>query len=338
MPVNTTIKLRRGSTTEWTTGGTKSLAEGEIAVDTTTGKLKVGGAGGTTWAASTNIAVIQADYATYISGGGAGQIPYQTGAGVTAFLSATSSANKTLVSTGTAPSWVFPTLSSTYFSTTTSLQLQGVVTDAVGLSSGAKLVFNDSPVLTTPNISSGGALFAQPSGSFKTTLTPAVSVADIAVTLPTTAGTLALTTVTNSFLKADGTVQGSANPYMTGTLAVGASGFSVTTAGNLATAGTVTFTHSSLKSTGNAVVKVDPATGVVSAGLVALADSTNVSGVLPVANGGLGVATGTTVLPTGSTSGVGPARSVLRIFVQSAQPASGNITGYTPAVGDLWFW
>ena len=331
MPVNTTIKLRRGSTSDWTTGGTKSLAEGEIAVDTTTGKLKVGGAGGTTWAASTNVAVIQADFATNISGGGAGQLPYQTGSGATAFLSATSSSNKTLVSTGTAPSWVFPTLSTTYFATTTSSQLLAVVTDATG--SAGKLVFSGSPEITTPTISSGGALFAQPSGSYKTTLASQVSVANIAINLPSTAGTLALTTVTDTFLKANGTVQGSANAYMTGTLAVGASGFSVTTAGNMTVAGTVTL--SNYFSSNGSIAKLD-GDGQLVSGQIDLGNTySDVYGFVQPANGGFGVSMSTS--PIGATS-LAQSRSVLRIFVQSAQPASGNITGYTPAVGDLWFW
>jgi hypothetical protein len=147
-----------------------------------------------------------------------------------------------------------------------------------------------------------------------------------------------LTTVTNSFLKADGTVQGSANAYMTGTLAVGSAGFSVTTAGNLATAGTVTFTNASLKSTGNGIVKVNPSTGQLTAGVVTLSDSTNVTGILPPSYGGLGVNVGTPVLPTGTTTGVAGARSVLRIFVQSSAPSGSNINDYVPAVGDLWFW
>lgn len=336
MPAITTIKLRRDTTSNWTSG-TKTLAEGEIGIDTTTKKLKFGGTGGTTWALSSDVVVVKSETTDTILGGSTGAVVYQSASGTTAFLSATSSTNKTLVSTGTAPSWVFPTVSTTYFATTTSAQLLAVVTDATG--SAGKLVFSSNPEITTPTfVSGGGVSFVQASGSFKTSLTAPVASGDLSVNLPTTAGTLALTTVTNSFLKADGTVQGSANPYMTGTLQVGASGFSVTTAGNLATSGTVTFTNAALQSTGNAIIKVNPSTGVLSAGLVSLSDSTNVTGNLPPANGGLGVNVGTAVLPTGTTSGVAGARSVLRVFVQAAQPSSGNITGYTPAVGDLWFW
>jgi hypothetical protein len=207
-----------------------------------------------------------------------------------------------------------------------------VVTDATG--SAGKLVFSGSPEITTPTFAAGGVSLTQSSGSFKTSVVAPVASDDLSLNLPTTAGTLALTTVTNSFLKADGTVQGSANAYMTGTLAVGASGFSVTTAGNLATAGTVTFTNEALQSSGNAIIKVNPSTGVLSAGKVTLTDATNVSGILPRGNGGLGIDPGADPVGTGLAG----ARSTLRIFVQSAQPASGNITGYTPAVGDLWFW
>jgi len=333
----TTIKLRRGTTDSWTTG-TKTLDTGEVGLDTTTGKIKFGTADGQAWASAKNVAVIQSDLATSVNGGAAGSVLYQNGANTTTFLDISGNANKSLVAngTGTAPIWVFPTVSTTYFSTTTSLQLQGVVTDAVGLgtSSSAKLVFNDSPVLTTPTISSGGAVFAQVSGGKKTTLVSQVTGADISVNLPTSAGTLALTTATNSFLKADGTVQGSANAYMTGTLAVGASGFSVTTTGNLATSGTVTFTNASLQSAGNGIVKINPSTGSLSAGVVSLSDATNVSGILPRGNGGLGVDPGADPIGTG----ISGARSTLRIFVQSTAPAVGNPQGYNPVAGDLWLW
>lgn len=345
MPVLTTIKLRRGATGDWTG---KSLAEGEIAIDTTTGKLKIGGTGGTTWAASTNIAVIQSDYATNVSGGLAGGIPYQSGVSTTTFLPISGSINKFVISDGSVPTWTVPTLSSTYFATTSSLLLQGVVTDGTGLSSSAKLVFNDSPDLTTPKISSGGAVFKQASGTNTTTVTSQVTSGNISLNLPSAAGTLALTTVTNGFLKADGTVDGSANAYMTGTLQVGsAPGMTVTTSGNTLIAGTVTLTHSSLKSTGNAVIKVDPSTGVVSAGKVALGDSANVTGQVLPANGGLGVDVGTVVVPPVGTSGASPlaqGRSTLRMFVQQYSPqgtnsaGNGYILNYTPAVGDLWFW
>jgi hypothetical protein len=331
MPAITTIKLRRDTTSNWTSG-TKTLAEGEIGIDTTTNKLKFGGSGGTAWGSSSDVVVVKSDTTDTILGGSTGAVVYQSASGTTAFLSATSSTNKTLVSTGTAPSWVFPTVSTTYFATTTSAQLLAVVTDATG--SAGKLVFSGSPEITTPTFAAGGVSLTQSSGSFKTSVVAPVASGDLSLNLPTTAGTLALTTVTNSFLKADGTVQGSANAYMTGTLAVGASGFSVTTAGNLATAGTVTFTNAALQSSGNAIIKVNPSTGVLSAGKVILTDNTNVSGVLPRGNGGLGIDPGTDPLGTG----IAGARSTLRIFVQSAQPASGNITGYTPAVGDLWFW
>jgi hypothetical protein len=331
MGVTTTIKLRRGSTTDWTTGDTKTLAEGEVGINTTTGKLKFGGSGGTTWALSTDVAVIQADASTHVSGGSAGDLLYQSGSGATAKLTI-GSQYKLLSSTGSAPSWVTPTVSTTYFATTTSSQVLGVVTDATGTN---KLVFSDSPSLVTPRVTSGGIVVAQASGGNTSTVVSQVTGSNITVTLPSATGTLALTTVTNDFLKADGTVQGSENAYMTGTLAVGSAGFSVTTAGNLATSGTVTFTNAALQSTGNAIIKVNPSTGVLSAGKVALDNSTNVENALLPANGGLGVNVGTTAV---GSDNLAKARSVTRIFVQSAQPTSVNITGYTPAVGDLWFW
>lgn len=334
MPVITTIKLRRGATTDWSG---KSLAEGEIGIDTTTNKLRFGGTGSTTWASSAEVAVSQSDSATNLSGGTAGDLLWQSGSGQTAKLGI-GSQYKFLTSTGSAPTWsVTPKLSTTYFATTTSLELQGVVTDAVGLgtSSSAKLVFNDSPALTTPKISSGGAVFSQATGTNTTTLSAPVTGSNISVYLPTTGGNLALDTVTNLFLKADGTVQGSANAYMTGTLKVGSANFSVDASGNLATNGTVTLTNASLKSTGNGVVKVAPSTGQLTAGKITLDDSTNVENALLPANGGLGVNVGTTAI---GADNLAKARSVTRIFVQSSAPVSGTPSGYTPAVGDLWFW
>jgi hypothetical protein len=328
----TTIKLRRGATTDWSG---KSLAEGEIGIDTTTNKLRFGGTGSTTWALSAEVAVSQSDSATNLSGGTAGDLLWQRDSGQTSKLGI-GSQYKFLTSTGSAPTWsVTPKLSTAYFATTTSLELQGVVTDAEGRSSGAKLVFNETPTLTTPKVSSGGVTFLQATGANTTTLSSQVTGSNIAISFPTTAGTLALDTITSLFLKADGTVQGSANAYMTGTLAVGSAGFSVTTAGNLATAGTVTFTNATLKSTGNGIVKITPSTGALSAGKITLDDSTNVENALLPANGGLGVNVGTTAI---GADNLAKARSVTRIFVQSSAPVSGTPSGYTPAVGDLWFW
>lgn len=50
---------------------------------------------------------------------------------------------------GTTPTWVNPTLSSTYMASTTSAQLAGVVSDETGSGS---LVFGTSPTFTTPRI------------------------------------------------------------------------------------------------------------------------------------------------------------------------------------------
>jgi hypothetical protein len=334
MPVNTTIKLRRDTTSNWTTG-TKNLAEGEIGIDTTTGKLKFGGTNGTVWSSSIDVAVNQADRATSISGGAAGQMPYQTAANTTSFTAAASAANKVLVSgtSGTgSPAWVSPTLSTTYFATTTSSQLLGVVTDATG--SAGNLVFSGSPDITTPTfISGGGVRIVQASGSYKTSVVAPVASGDLSLNLPSTAGTLALTTVTNSFLKADGTVQGSPNAYMTGTLKVGATGFSVTTAGNMTVAGDVTF--SNFGSDSGSIAKLDTG-GQLMAGSINLgANNVDVVSYLQPTNGGLGVALSNSVIGATDTA---KARSVLRIFVQSTQPATGNPSGYVATLGDLWFW
>jgi hypothetical protein len=73
------------------------------------------------------------------------------------------------------------------FAATTSAQLAGVISDKTG--SGA-LVFANSPSLTTPTISSGGATF---NGTTGTTVLKAAATASGTVTMPAATGTMALT-------------------------------------------------------------------------------------------------------------------------------------------------
>lgn len=73
------------------------------------------------------------------------------------------------------------------FAATTSAQLAGVISDETG---SGFLVFSNSPSLTTPTISSGGATF---SGTTGTTVLKAAATASGTVTMPAATGTMALT-------------------------------------------------------------------------------------------------------------------------------------------------
>jgi hypothetical protein len=321
----TTIRLRRDTTTNWTTGS-KLLEAGEVGLDTTTGKIKFGTSAGQAWASAKDVAVIQSDSATNVNGGAEGSVLYQSASGTTAKL-AIGSTGTFLYSNGAVPAWYKPKISD--LDTSSSSDLQSILSDETG--SGA-VVFGTSPsitsaTLTTPTIGGAGVTF-NGSSSGTAVLRAAAASGTTVLNLPTAASTETLitseTVATNYVAKAGST--------MSGTLNMGTN--AISNISTLAASGTVTLTGVNGASTGVAKVA---ANGALTGGN-AVSLTADVSGVLPVANGGLGVATGTTVLPTGSTSGLAPARSVLRIFVQSAQPASGNITGYTPAVGDLWFW
>ena len=101
------------STATALTGGTAGLIPYQTAPSTTsfsaTGTagflLTSGGTGAPTWANPTAISVGTATTATNLAGGAASQIPYQTGAGTTAFIP-NGTAGQVLVSNGAAaPSW-----------------------------------------------------------------------------------------------------------------------------------------------------------------------------------------------------------------------------------------
>lgn len=356
MARNQLIQVRRSPATgtgSWTTVN-PVLGDGEIGFERDTRKLKIGD-GVTAWTALGYIGVGASDTSTTsvnLTGGTAQALPYQTAAGSTAFLPIGSSGKVLQVDPVSGLlAWNLPKI--TDFSASTSAALAAKITDANG---SGTLVFSSSPVLTTPKFGTGGVLYTQVTGANATTIVAAAGAAstvtipaktdtlvvqgDLSVylkqdgtgnyfdlganagvgrglisnavqyQLPGTAGTLALTTVVNGYTKADGTVA------FTGDISHG--GHSLTSVGNLTMTGTLDTALAS------GLVKAD-GSGVLSGGNKASLTA-DVSGSLPVANGG-----------TGGTD-VNTARQGLRLFVQSAQPSSANIPGYTPAVGDLWLW
>ena len=319
----TTIKLRRDTTTNWTTG-TKALEEGEVGLDTTTGKIKYGTSSNQAWADAKNVAVVQSDSASHVSGGAAGDLLYQSSSGTTAKLNIGGSGTFVYTSNGSSLSWYKPKLSD--LAATTSAELRSVLSDETG--SGAA-VFGTSPsitsaTLTTPTIGGAGVTFNGSSSG--TTVLVATAAAAGTLTLPAPASTETLIT---SESVASGYVAKSGST-MSGTLNMGTNAISGVT--TLAASGAITLTGVSGASSGVAKVAANgPLTGGNKVSLTADVDTGTL---LPVAQGGFGVSAGTT--PLGS--GLAAARSVTRIFVQSAEPASGNITGYSPAVGDLWLW
>jgi hypothetical protein len=442
MARNQKIQVRRDTAINWTSS-TQVLESGEIGFETDTGKFKIGtGAlwsvtdytpAGLTYSSGTAAIV---NRATNVAGGATGSLPYQSAANTTATLAIGTAFKVLAVNSGaTAPEWIFPTLSSTYFAATSSANLRGVLNDETGT---GVAVFNNAPTIVTPNITSGLQLAGSVGGnvtlqakeatasgtlSFPNATDTVVISADIAqaafksgttgsqalvltgvttitttsgtITLPSATGgvTLATTTVTNGFLKSDGTFGGASPSAFSGNLPLGTqkiatssgtasfpslgsgdreitvSGVTQTIAGDKTFSGTtslgaVTQTTGAVSFGGattvsgaavlsNASVKLSGlaslpgsgtlplqagSDGTVSVAKVLLTSGSGVTGALPVANGGLGIDPGTTALTFSPASPVATARSVLRVFVQATQPASGNPTGYTPAVGDLWFW
>jgi hypothetical protein len=91
-----------------------------------------------------------ANLATYIVGGAAGSLPYQSAANTTTYLARTATNNSTLAfnSSTNAPFWIQPTLSNTYYAATTSAQLAGVISDETGT---GVLVFGTTPTITPAN-------------------------------------------------------------------------------------------------------------------------------------------------------------------------------------------
>jgi hypothetical protein len=319
----TTIKLRRDTTTNWTTG-TKALEEGEVGLDTTTGKIKFGTSSNQAWADAKNVAVVQSDLATSVNGGAAGSVLYQSSSSTTEKL-AIGTSGTFLYSDGSAPSWYKPKLSE--LAATTSAELRSVLSDETG--SGAA-VFGTSPsitsaTLTTPTIGGAGVTFnGSSSGTVVLRATAAAGSGTLILPVPSGTETLLTSTTagTTYLAKAGGTMSGALNM---GSNAI--SGVTTFTA-----SGTVTF--SNYGSDSGTVAKLGSGGELVS-GYINLGSSNDVTGTVLTGNGGFGVNLTTT--PIGSTT-LAQGRSVIRVFVQSAQPSSGNITGYTPAVGDLWFW
>lgn len=309
-----TIRLRRDTTTNWTTG-TKNLAYGEVGLDITTGKVRFGqNVSDTAWASAKEVAVGQADNsttsgtATNLASGSSGSIPYQSGSGTTIFLDVgANTTGSTILLSGGVPTWGKPKITATYFSATTSAELAGVISDETGT---GNLVYSNSPSLVTPNIGNQGAVFAT-SGAGSVTLTAGSGSGSYAIALPNEASATLLTAAT------------AASTYvaLSGTQTVtGAKTFNgATTISGTATLSNASVTLSGisgLPGSGTLPVQASSA-GALSAAQVSLAS--HVTGTLPLANGGLGATT------------VTGARGTLRIYVQSTAPSS-------PQVGDLWFW
>ncbi len=158
-----------------------------------------------------------ASLASNLTGGTAnkGEIVYMSGVNTTSKLTATTTNNQILAyNTSTnAPYWLSPTVSTTYFASTTSAQLAAVISDETG---SGPLVFANSATLVTPTLGVASAtsvnkvVITAPAtgstltiadgatlatvGAYTTTLT---STANTSVTLPT-GGTLANTTYVGS--------------------------------------------------------------------------------------------------------------------------------------------
>lgn len=333
-----TIRLRRGSTSDWTTGPTKNLAYGEVGIDVTTGKLKFGNnsGGAQAWASAKDVAVIQADSATAattatnLAGGATGSLPYQSSSGTTTFLAvgAATTGATILLSSGV-PTWGRPKVSSTYFDTSTnSADVIGVVSDATGNGFGGKLVFSAGPTLSSPVIATSAIFNTSTTGTV--TLTAGSGSGSYTLSLPNESGTSLLTAATaaSTYVAIAGTQTITGNKTLSGTTVI---------------SGSLDASNASVKFSGitvpsNVIVKIDASTGALSSGKVDLTSSTNVSGLLTTTNGGLGADPGSGTLGTGLAG----ARSTLRVFVQQYQPTgtagNGFISGYTPAVGDVWFW
>lgn len=100
------IQLRRDTSTNWTSSN-PTLAQGEIGIETNTNKFKIGN-GSTAWNSLSYATSDTATFATNLSGGTAGRVPYQTGSNATGFT-AVGTAGQVLTSNGTsAPTWSAP--------------------------------------------------------------------------------------------------------------------------------------------------------------------------------------------------------------------------------------
>ena len=249
-----------------------------------------------------------------------------TGSTLTIADSKTLTVTNTLTFTGTDASSVAFGLGGTVVYTsnnlsvhaaTTSAQLAGVISDETG---SGLLVFNNSPSLTTPTISSGGASFSGTSGS---TIVQASATASGTLTLPAATDTLVGKATTDTFTNKTFNTAGTGNVFQingTGITAVTGTGSVV-----LATSPTITtptFASGGVTLTGSTSGTTALQPTAIASGTLTLPAATDtlvgrattdtltnktinganntltvrlandVSGILPVANGGSGTATG----------------------------------------------
>lgn len=284
---------------------------------------------GSAFAYTTNIATAtsatsatSATTATNLAGGGAGQLPYNTGSGATSFLAA-GTAGYVLQSNGTsAPSWVAATAAANNGSLTLAVSGTGLSGSATFTANQAtSSTFTVTSNATSANTAStivardasgnftAGTVTAALSGN-ATTATTATQVANAltAGTYLTSAGTFtgaaartfavdATTTNTASKVVA----RDASGNFSAGTITAALSGnaTTATTATNLAGGATGSIAYQSAAGTTTFLADVATGNAVISGG-VGVAPSygkigltTHVSGTLPVANGGTGVTTST---------------------------------------------
>jgi hypothetical protein len=319
--VKTRIYHRADSAANWTgaqsdAGSTPVLDAGEIGYITSgtgAGKFKVGD-GTTLWGALPYAPAGLADLATKatnVVGGATGSLVYQSTTDSSTTLAIGAQGKSLVVSGSNLPAWSFLDLGTTYFNATTSTAagLNGIMasTDVTGTTGSYKLVFNNQPSLTLPAIGSGGATFA---GSSSGTVTvKSVAAASGTVLLPAPGSG-----VTENLVTAE-TV---ATNYLSKTSSTGQSvAADVTLAsGKTLTAPTITATGTLTAGSINGIVRATSG-ALAGGGIVAL--GSEVTGTLPLTNGGTGATTASA------------ARQNLRIFVQSTEPSS-------PVEGDIWFW
>jgi hypothetical protein len=171
-----------------------------------------------------NLNVATSGTTSNVLGGAAGSLPYQSATNTTAFLARTATNNSTLAfnSSTNAPFWIQPTLSNTYYASTTSAQLAGLISNETG---SGNLVFSISPVLTTPNI--GAA-----------TATSVTSQSSLAISTAAQIGSAGNITITGGLSDTSGT-GGSINLAAGSYVSSGAPGNININAGGGPTAGTI---------------------------------------------------------------------------------------------------
>jgi hypothetical protein len=263
------------------------LAAGEVGYITSgtdAGKFKIGD-GSTAWTSLVFApagAATTAITATNLASGAAGSLPYQTASGTTTTLPIGTTGKFLRVNAGaTAPEWVQPGISA--LASSTSADLLGVISDETG---SGNLVFNNSPDLVTPTVTSAGAILKGTSTGSTTLVSGLTGSTSYTITLPAETGTL-LTAAT-----AASTYVELAGDTMTGALNMGSN--------NITSTGTITGNVLKASALNTAGVVLNNASGQLS----------STAGALPLANGGTG---GTTLQS---------AREGLRFFVQATQPSS----------------